>query len=66
MNKPAVSQAQMRRAKKAMEAEGVPFGGYRCYPDGRVDVLPANGNESAPIDPLDAELADWDRRHGYD
>ncbi|HEY3694115.1 hypothetical protein [Phenylobacterium sp.] len=66
MNKPAVSQAQMRRAKKAMEAEGVPFGGFRLRPDGSVDVLPANGNELAPTAPLDDELAEWGKRHGYD
>lgn len=56
----------MRRAKKAMEAEGVPFGGFRLRPDGSVDVLPANGNELAPTAPLDDELAEWGKRHGYD
>lgn len=72
MNKPAVSLAKMRRAKRAMEADGVAFGGYRLHPDGCVDVLPANapgltatGDTLSPSDPLDQELAEWDAKHGY-
>lgn len=66
MNKPAVSQARMRRAKRALEADGERFGGYRLHPDGRVDVLTANGNEAPSSDPLDDELAEFTAQHGYD
>lgn len=66
MNKPAVSMAKMRRAKRAMEAEGIPFGGFRLHPDGSVDVLTTPGEAPSPTDPLDAELAEWDAKHGHD
>lgn len=73
MNKPAVSQAKMRRMKRAIESEGLPFAGYRYFPDGSVAALvgdPATLTPSpaqAPSsDPLDAELAEWASKHGYD
>lgn len=72
MNRPAVSEAKMRRAKRAMEAEGVAFGGYRLHPDGCVDVLPANASGltapaeiPSPAQSIDAEIDDWAAKHGY-
>ena len=67
----AVSQATMRRMKRAIEREGLPFAGFRTMPDGSVialvgDPLTAPANDPSPIDPLDAELAEWTARHGYD
>lgn len=71
MNKPAVSQAKMRRMRREIERAGLPFRGFRTHPDGSVEALvgapdltPAN--QSAPSsDPLDAELAEWASKHGY-
>lgn len=73
MNKPAVSQAKMQRMRRAIEADGLPFAGYRTFPDGSVGALvgepggltPAP-NTAPPSDPLDAELAEWAGKHGYD
>lgn len=72
MNRPAVSQAKMRRMRRAIEADGLPFAGYRMLPDGSVLALvgepaaltPAAAQAST-LDPLDAELAEWDAKHGY-
>lgn len=65
----AVSQAQMRRMKRAIEGEGLSFAGYLSRPDGSVLALVGDPltipAEAAPTsDPLDAELAEWDARHG--
>lgn len=60
-----MTQAKLRRAVKALEAAGVPFGGFRLHPDGSVDVLTGTGGAPSPIDPLDAELAEWDAAHGH-
>lgn len=70
-NRAAVSQAAMRRMRRAIEREGLSFRGYRQYPDGSVEALVGEpmtltpANESAPCDPLDAELAEWDAKHGH-
>lgn len=72
MNRPAVSMAKMQRMKRAIEREGLPFRGYRMLPDGSVEALvgdpaaltpPQAGAQ--PSDPLDAELAEWDKQHGH-
>lgn len=55
MNRPAVTQAKMRRAVKVLEAEGKPFGGFRLHPDGSVDVL--TGMPEAASDPVAANEA---------
>ena len=73
MNTPAVSQAKMRRMRRALERDGLPFAGYRMYPDGSVQAvvgqpgaLTANSNAPSSSDPLDEELAQWAAKHGYD
>jgi hypothetical protein len=71
MNKPAISQAKMLRMKRAIERDGSSFRGFKMHPDGSVEALvgepdltpPANGN--LPSDPLDAELAEWAAKRGY-
>lgn len=70
MNKPAVSQAKMQRMKRAIEREGLPFRGFCCHPDGRVEALVGEPlttplQPASPSDPLDAELAEWDAKHGH-
>lgn len=72
MNRPAVSQAKMRRMRRAIERDGLPFAGYRTYPDGSVVALVGDpraltptSDAPQPLDPLDAELAEWDAKHGY-
>lgn len=67
----AISQAQMQRMKRAIEREGLPFAGFLQRPDGSVialvgDPLTDTAAQSPPSDPLDAELAEWDAKHGYD
>jgi hypothetical protein len=67
----AVSQAQMRRMKRAIEGEGLPFAGYLSRPDGSVlalvgEPLTSPADMAPPSDPLDAELAEWAAKHGYD
>lgn len=66
MNKPAVSQARMRRAVTTLEALGKIVGGFRLHPDGTVDILTANGNAPLSSEPLDNELEAFKRSHGYD
>ena len=56
---PGVTQAQLKRAKRALLADGTPFAGYRIWPDGRVDVL---AGEPA-CNPAD-EPSDWDKALG--
>lgn len=73
MNKPAVSQAVMRRMRRALERDGLRFGGYRAKPDGSIEAIVADdaqpltpdGGAQQPSDPLDAELAQWATKHGY-
>lgn len=72
MTRPAVSVAKMQRMKRAIEAEGLPFRGYCCHPDGRVEALvgepvglTAPPTSASPSDPLDAELEAWDQAHGH-
>jgi hypothetical protein len=62
-----VTQAAMRRARSALERDGLPFAGYRIRPDGSVDVLVNPPTEPAPIpaDPGLAEIEAWKKRHGY-
>jgi hypothetical protein len=72
VNKPAVSVAKMQRMRRAIERDGLPFRGYRHYPDGSVEALvgepplTANTDAAPSSDPLDAELAQWVAKHGYD
>ncbi len=70
MTRAAVSVAKMQRMKRAIEAEGLPFRGFCCHPDGRVEALVGEPLTDLPpagpsSDPLDAELEVWDQRHGY-
>lgn len=71
MNKPAVTQAKMDRMRRAIERAGLPFRGFRTLPNGAVEALvgePAPltpANDGVPSDPLDAELAEWDAKHGH-
>lgn len=58
--------------RKAIEREGLPFRGFRHHPDGTVDALVGEPDAltsppvpQQPSDPLDAELAEWDAKHGY-
>lgn len=67
-----VSQAQMRRMRREIERAGLPFQGFRHFPDGSVlalvgepDALTPAAVPQQPSDPLDAELAAWDAKHGY-
>lgn len=70
-NRPAVSQAKMDRMRRAIVSAGLPFRGFRTLPDGAVEALvgdPApltSANDVGPSDPLDAELAEWDAKHGH-
>jgi len=63
--KPAVTQAQLERAKRALERDGTPFAGYRVWPDGRVDVLAGEPTQAitAAVDPIDEAIAKWDAQH---
>lgn len=64
------TQADYARAIKGAIKGGWPVGSFEVVVEkDRLRILPinaANSNELAPTDPLDAELAEWDRRHGYD
>lgn len=69
--KAAVSQALMVRMKRSIEREGLPFAGYVARPDGSVialvgEPLTDSAKAAPPSDPLDAELAEWAAKHGYD
>ena len=71
MNRPAVSLAKMQRMKRAIEREGLPFRGFRHYPDGSVEALVGEPLTEPAVatsvsDPLDDELAQWAAKHGYD
>jgi hypothetical protein len=61
----AVTQAQLERAKRALQKGGTPFAGYRVWPDGRVDVLAGDPQASVTATVLDEELAQWKKDHGY-
>lgn len=70
MNTKAVSLAKMRRMRRAIERDGLPFRGYRTAPDGSVEALVGEplteaANTPPSSDPLDAELAVWVAKHGY-
>jgi hypothetical protein len=77
MTRAAVSVAKMQRMKRAIEREGLPFRGFCCHPDGRVEALvgepppPAAdltlgpGGASSAADPLDAELEAWEQAQGH-
>jgi hypothetical protein len=57
----------MRRARAALERDGLPFAGFRMRPDGSVDVL-VNAPSDPPPVPADeglAEIEAWKKRHGY-
>lgn len=65
--RPAVTEAMLKRARKALGAE---FGGFVFRPDGSVTVLTADQvkaqQSGAPAsNDLDAELEAWDAKHGY-
>ena len=70
-NKPAVSQAKMDRMRRVIERAGLPFRGFKTHPDGAVEALVGDAapltsaNDAGPSDPLDAELAAWDAKHGH-
>lgn len=64
--------AKMRRMRRVIEREGLPFRGFKQNPDGSVEALVGapepltdGGNAQQPLDPLDAELAEWTAKHGY-
>jgi hypothetical protein len=57
--KPIVTQAQLERAKRALERDGTHFAGYRVWPDGRVDVLVGDPFTDAETGP-----SDWDKALG--
>lgn len=68
-NKLAVSQAMMQRMRRAIQREGLPFAGFRAHPDGSVTAVVGDPAQFArapaeQMDPLDAELAEWDAKHG--
>jgi len=56
---PVVTQAQLERAKKALQRDGTPFAGYRIWPDGRVDVLAGTPITDPAVGP-----SDWDKALG--
>ena len=59
--RPSVASV-IRAALKA----GLPPGSFAVeVGDGIVRLLPANATAPASGDPFDAELAEWDKRHGY-
>lgn len=64
----AVTQAKMDRMRRAIVRAGLPFRGFRTLPDGAVEALvgePTPPTITIEGDPLDAELATWDAKHGY-
>jgi hypothetical protein len=75
MNRPAVTQAAVRRAVKAAEAMGKPVTGIRLRPDRSVEVLfgeappltagPASESDAPDEAQLADELAAWSLKHGY-
>jgi hypothetical protein len=56
--RPEVTQAQLERAKRALQRDGTRFAGYRMWPDGRVDVL---AGEPDQITAIEGGPSDWDR-----
>lgn len=64
------TQADYTRAIKGALKAGLPVGSFEVVVENdRLRILPinaANSNELPPADPLDAELAAWGKRHGYD
>lgn len=56
---PVVTQAQLERAKRALQRDGTPFAGYRVWPDGRVDVLAGKPITDPAVGP-----SDWDKALG--
>lgn len=68
MNTPAVSQAKMLRMKAAIEKLGLPFRGFRTYPDGSVEAIVGEPLTAAQPSPPVADDGDWEaheKRHGY-
>lgn len=71
MNTPAVSQARMLRMKAAIEKAGLPFAGFRTYPDGAVEALvgePLTPRPAPLPDPASGDDGGWEaheKRHGY-
>ena len=61
---PVVTQAQLERAKRALQRDGTPFAGYRVWPDGRVDVLAGDPTEGT-ADAAAENLESWKRENGY-
>ena len=59
MNKPAVSQEQMRRATLALEAAGHSVGGVRLHLDCSVSILTTASEGSAAAAPP-AEAGGWE------
>lgn len=65
-NRPAVTKARMKRAVAALEAAGKTVTGMHLQPDGSLTILTGAADIPASTNPLDAELAEWASRHGYD
>lgn len=55
------TQADVKRAVKAVQAAGVPVGGVEIKPDGTIRVLSHAGN---PSDNPESALANWKAQHG--
>jgi len=65
VRKPTVTQAQIKRAMKAFEDLGKTVKGLRINPDGSTDLLLTEPAPAISGDPLDAELSEWAKAHGY-
>lgn len=60
----------MRRMRRAIERDGLPFRGFRTLPDGSVEALvgpplTAEPNTESSAPSIDAEIDDWAAKHGY-
>ena len=63
----AVSVAQMGRMIRAIEEAGLPFAGFRAWPDGRIDALVETSGAHADAAKLDGDSGSWaayDARQG--
>lgn len=72
MSRRSVTQAQIKRAIAAAKASGLTVSGFRAHADGSLDLLIGDQPlttlpEPAPTsaDDLDAEIAEFERAHGY-
>jgi hypothetical protein len=62
----AFRQVDVKRLVKGALAAGLPVGSFKIVVDnGRPTLLPIGAPEPLPADDIDAEIAEFERTHGY-